>query len=63
MNRQFTFGETLQGGQSLSSIPLLNTDVKIILRRTYVLVAPERIALVSKRIWGSADVSEVEDYA
>jgi len=43
-------GETLQRGQCLSSVPLLNADVKVILCGTNVLVAPERIALISKRI-------------
>jgi len=43
-------GETLQRGQGLSSVPLLNADVEVILCGTHVLVAPERIALISKRI-------------
>jgi len=43
-------GETLQCGQSLSSVPLLNADMEVILCGTNVLVAPERIALISERI-------------
>jgi len=42
--------QTLQRSQSLPSVPLLNADVKVILRRANVLVASERITLISERI-------------
>jgi len=44
--------QSLQSGQSLPSVSLLNTNVDVVLLRTNVLVASKRISLVSKRIEG-----------
>jgi len=44
------FGQALQGGQGLSPIPLLDTNVDIVRLRSNVLAVSERISLVCKGI-------------
>jgi len=44
------FGETLQSSQSLATVPLLDTDVDIILLRPYVLRGSKRASFVCEGI-------------
>ena len=45
-----TLGETLQGGQRLAAIPLLDTDVDVILLASYVLIT-KLLSFVCKRVY------------
>jgi hypothetical protein len=44
-----TFGETLQGGQRLAAISLLDTDVDVVLLGSYFLIT-ELLSFVCKRV-------------
>lgn len=46
-----TFGETLERGERLPAVPLLNTDVDVIGLGSDVLVVSEWVALVGEGIW------------
>jgi len=46
-------GQSLQRGQSLPPIPLLNTNMDVVLLRTNVVVRPKRVSLIGKGIEGS----------
>ena len=48
--KTLTLGQTLQSGQSLPSISLLDTDVDVILLRTDVFTASKRVSLVCKGV-------------
>ena len=45
-----TLGETLQGGQRLAAISLLDTDVDVVLLGSYVLIT-ELLSFVCKRVY------------
>jgi hypothetical protein len=52
-----TFGQALQGGQGLSPIPLLDTNVDIVRLRSNVLAVSERISLVCKGIYSEGQIT------
>jgi hypothetical protein len=56
-----TFGQALQGGQGLSPIPLLNTNVDVVRLRSDVLVVSERISLVCKGIYRGRQIRHSAD--
>jgi len=45
-------GQSLQRGQSLPPIPLLDTNMDVVLLRTDVVVRPKRVSLIGKGIEG-----------
>jgi hypothetical protein len=45
-----TLGETLQRGQRLPSVPLLDANVDVILLRTDVFAISERVSLICERV-------------
>jgi len=47
------FGQALEGGQGLSSIALLNTNMDVVLLRPDVIVISEGVAFISEGIVGS----------
>jgi hypothetical protein len=50
VNTVATFGQSLQRSQSLPSIPLLNSNMYVILLRTNVFTVIKRVSLVCKRV-------------
>jgi hypothetical protein len=58
--KTLTLGQTLQSGQSLPSISLLNTDVDVILLRTNVFAASKRVSLICKGVCRRSSVFDVD---
>jgi hypothetical protein len=46
-----TFGEALQSGKGLATVPLLDTDVEVVLAGSDVCGIAELIVVVSERVW------------